>query len=274
VAGVLAFAAPAFGAGRLAYSAGAPSQVFTAAPNGSAVQQITHEAAGAAHPDWSPDGRLVAYDVGGSRLAVADASGGGEHFVTVEVNGIDPSWSPDASKLAFTAVEYDQFGNPEDTSIYVTTADGSNNVRIGPGTEPDWSPKADWIVYRSNPANSDGCPGIRRMHSDGSGDAPVAPGYSHSGGCTGGGSDPSFSPDGKRVVFVSADGSTIFTVSLHGGNKHRVVRDTAAMSSPVYSPDGRSIVYSTSAGLWKVKAKGGKPKRIAPTGGPLAWQPR
>ena len=259
VAGVLALATPAF-AGRLAYSSGAPSQVFTVPASGGAAQQITHDPAGAAHPDWSRDGRLVAYDVGGTQLAVANADGSGEHFITIEMDAIDPSWSPDSSQLAFTGVKYGDTGNAEDTSLYVTQADSSNYVRIGDGSEPDWSPAGDWIVYRSNPADSDGCPGIWRKRPDGS-------------VCSGGGSDPSFSPNGKRVVFVSGDGTTIFTTSVYGGKKRRVVHDPAPKTSPVFSPNGRTIVYSTGSGLWKVSAKGGRPKRIAGSAASVAWQP-
>jgi Tol biopolymer transport system component len=254
---VLAFASPAF-AGQLAYSAGSPSQVFVGG------RQITHEPAGAAHPDWSRDGRLIAYDVGGARIAVANADGSGEHLITIDTDAIDPSWSPDSKQLVFTGPEYDQNGSPEQTYLYVTQADGSNYVRIGNGTEPDWSPKGDWIVYRSNPADTDGRAGIWRMRPDGSDNRRVAAG----------GSDPSFSPNGGRVVFVSADGTTIYTTSPRGGNKHRVVRDSSAKSSPVFSPDGRAIVYSTSSGLWRVSAKGGHPRRIAGGGGYVAWRPR
>jgi TolB protein len=214
---------------------------------------------------------LLAYDVGGARLAVAAADGSGERFITLEISGVDPSWSPDSSRLAFTGVQYDQNGNPEDTSLYVTQADGSNYVRIGPGSQPDWSAAGDWIVYRSNAADTDGCPGIWRVHSDGSGNGPVAPGFSAGSSCSGGGSDPSFSPSGKRVAFVSADGTTIYTTSLHGGSKQRVVRDRRPKTSPVFSPDGRTIVYSTNVGLWRVSAKGGRATRIAAGSGYLGW---
>ena len=258
LAGTLAFAAPAFAAGRRAYSAGSPSQIFVGGA------QITRDPDGAANPDWSRDGRLIAYDVGGARLAVANADGSGEHFITIEMSAVDPSWSPDSSQLAFTGVQYDQNGNPEDTSLYITQADGSNYGRIGDGSQPDWSPTGDWIVYRSNPADTDGLASIWRIRPDGSDNGPVASG----------GSDPSFSPDGKRVAFVSSDGNTIYTTSLRGGKKHRVVRDPSAKTSPVFSPDGRAIVYATSAGLWKVRAKGGRPKRISAVGGSVAWQPR
>jgi TolB protein len=228
------------------------------------VRQITHDPAGAARPDWSRDGRLVAYDVGGARIAVAGADGSGERLITIDTSAIDPSWSPDSSQLVFTGPEYDENGNPEQTYLYVTQADGSNYVRIGNGSEPDWSPAGDWIVYRSNPADSDGHAGIWRMRSDGSDNEPVAST----------GSDPSFSPNGKRIAYVSADGSTIYTTSLRGGTKHRVVRDASVKTSPVFSPDGRTIVYSTAAGLWRVLAKGGRARRIAASGGFVAWQPR
>jgi Tol biopolymer transport system component len=273
-AGALAFASPALASGQLAYSAGAPSQVFTVGVHGGAARQITHEPAGAADPDWSHDGRFVAYDVGGQRIAVAGSDGSGERLITIEMSAIDPSWSPDSSQLAFTGVQYGDDGRPEDTSLYVTQADGSNYVRIGDGSEPDWSPAGDWIVYLSNPASSGGCAGIWRMRPDGSDNQPVAPGTLDGSVCTGGGADPSVSPNGKRVVFVSPDGTTIYTMGLSGASPHRVVRDASVKSSPVYSPDGRSIVYSTGSGLWKVNAKHGKPKRIAAGGGPLSWQPR
>src|SRR5256885_3514850 len=207
-AGVLALAASASGAGRLAYSSGTPSQVFTVGAGGGPAQQITHDPEGAAHPDWSRDGRLVAYDVGGARLAVANADGSGQHFISVEMSAVDPSWSPDSSQLTFTGVQYDENGNPEDTSLYVTQADGSNYVRIGYGSQPDWSPTGDWIVYLSNPASSDGCAGIWRVRPDGSEHGPVAPGEPDGSACAGGGEDPSLSPHSKRGAFVTADRTT------------------------------------------------------------------
>jgi len=261
---LLAFSAAPALAGQLAYSAGAPSQVFVVGAGGGPARQITHDAAGAAHPDWSHDGRLVAYDVGGQRIAVANADGSGERLIAIDTSAIDPSWSPDSSQLAFTGPEYDENGQPENTYLYVTQADGSNYFRIGNGSEPDWAPAGDWIVYRSNPASSGGSAGIWRVRPDGSENDPIAAS----------GSDPSVSADGKRVVYVSADGRTIYTTSIRGGRKHRVVRDASIKSSPVFSPDGRAIVYSTGSGLWKVSAKGGRAKRVSASGGFVAWQPR
>lgn len=274
--GVAVAATPAFADanGRIAYAPASGGQVFSIAARGGGTIQITHDPSGAAHPDWSRDGRHVAYDVGGLRLAVANPDGSGERLVNVDVSAIDPSWSPDSSKLAFTGVDYDQNGNVEDSSLYVTAVDGSGYMRIGPGSEPDWSPRADWIVYRSNPASTDGCPGIWRMHSDGTGNAPVIPATRNGTVCSGGGVDPSFSPDGKRVAYVSTDGHSIYTANLRGRSRRLVLRDSSPKASPVFSPDGRQIAYSVAgSGIWTVSARGGRAHRIGRGTGYVAWQP-
>jgi Tol biopolymer transport system component len=260
--------------GRLAYVAG--NQVFTMAANGGDVRQLTRDPVGAGHPDWSPDGRSIAYDTAGHFITVAAADGSGAHTVTTDFSALDPSWSPDSKALAFTGPEYDENGNIENSSIYVVAADGSVDHRIGPGSEPDWSPRGDWIVYLSNPARSGGCAGLFRMHSDGSGNSPVVPAHEDDGTCTGGGDHPSFSPDGKRIAFVSADRRAIYTVGLGGRHRKLVYRDGRVKSSPVFSPDGTRIAYSTLTGgtsTWTASARGGHVRRATGGSDQLAWQP-
>ena len=260
--------------GRIAYVAN--NQVFTMAANGGDVHQLTHDPVGAGHPDWSPDGRSLAYDSAGHFLTVAAADGSGAHTVTTDISVSDPTWAPDARTLAFTGVEYGENGGIENTSLYVVAADGSVDHRIGPGSEPDWSPRSDWIAYVSNPARTGGCAGIWRMHSDGTGSSPVVPAYEDAGACAGGGDQPSFSPDGKRIVYLSADRKSIYTIGLGGHHRKLVFRDARAKSSPVFSPDGKRIAYSGAGGgtsTWTASAKGGHVRRAAGGSDQLAWQP-
>ena len=261
--------------GRLAYVAG--NQVFTMTAGGGDVRQLTHDPVGAGHPDWSPDGRSIAYDTGGRFLTVSAADGSGAHAVTTDISALDPTWSPDAKTIAFTGVEYDENGNVENSSLFVVAADGSVDHRIGPGSEPDWSPRRDWIAYVSNPARTGGCAGIWKMHSDGTRNSPVVAAHEDAGACTGGGDQPSFSPDGKRVVYLSADRRSIYTIGLGGHHRKLVFRDARVKSSPVFSPDGKRIAYSTVGGgtsTWTASAKGGRARRAASGGSDqLAWQP-
>ena len=93
-------------------------------------------------------------------------------------------------------------------------------------------------------------------------------------------SQPSFSPDGQRIAFVSdRDGVTaVWTVDLDGENAKKVGSggDRADYASPSWSPDGRHIVVSkTSWGLrtfelWAYHVDGGTGVQItrAAPGGP------
>jgi TolB protein len=265
--------------GRIAYaaSAGGTSQVFTMNARGGDRRQITHESAGAAHPDWSPDGRSLAYDIGGTWIGVVGTNGDGRRVIQTEANAADPSWSPDGGRLVFQSNGYAPDGSVENASIYVVSADGTGLVRLGPGTEPVWSPDGSWIVFRSTPGDSDLCPGIYAMRPDANDRHGVAPAYRDGDACDGGGSDPSFSPNGHRVVFVAPNGRDLFTVSVDGGTDRRVRSDTQQKSSPVYSPDGREILYSTSAAQATTRivrlSLRARPRTIAPSFGELSWQP-
>ena len=58
---------------------------------------------------------------------------------------------------------------------------------------------------------------------------------------------PCWSPDGKRMAFVSdRDGdSQIWTIPLNGGEAHRVTEIPTGVSDPVWSPDGKTIAFSS-----------------------------
>lgn len=56
---------------------------------------------------------------------------------------------------------------------------------------------------------------------------------------------PTWTPDGKRVVFVtwSAEGGHIWSVSADGGAARQLTRNAAFYANPVVSPDGSKIAY-------------------------------
>lgn len=62
--------------------------------------------------------------------------------------------------------------------------------------------------------------------------------------------NPSFSPDGKQIVFSGLEGglSDLFIVNIDGTGLRRLTHDKFADLNPVWSPDGRYLAFVTDRG--------------------------
>ena len=91
---------------------------------------------------------------------------------------------------------------------------------------------------------------------------------------------PSLSPDGRSVAFVSnRDGAYDIWVGLvAGGRLVRITDDANVESHPQWSPDGTRIAYarlkdSGFSDIWEVPALGGAPRRVIVDATEPAWSP-
>jgi Tol biopolymer transport system component len=87
-------------------------------------------------PDWSPDGKWIAFTVqtGGFEICVVPAGGG---TVTELVAGEDPSWSPNSRTLVFTRREA---GGRVLSLLDVPTKQYKDVSRItGSNSQPSWA---------------------------------------------------------------------------------------------------------------------------------------
>jgi len=271
--------------GHIAFTAqvGPRSQVFTMRSNGTGVRQLTNEAAGAASPDWLPGGGQLIYSRSDGTAVLVGAGGNVVGTVMTQEPISDPAISPDGKRLVFTVTADGLFDGP---SIYVVNLDGTGLQRLTSGSNPQWSPGGDWLAYVTVPADT-GCSGVRLMQPDGSGDHPVAQGLPVGGVCRDGAEAPSFSPNGKRVVYVATNiktphkqnGTDLYTVSIHGGAHKRLTRDDLTEGSPVFSPNGKSVLFEATGGRGRrngtfvISASGKHRHRIGPPRDALSWQP-
>ncbi|GAA4023802.1 Tol-Pal system beta propeller repeat protein TolB [Sphingomonas swuensis] len=80
---------------------------------------------------------------------------------------------------------------------------------------------------------------------------------------------PRFSPDGRRLAYVSYQGrrARVWVLDIATGTKRLLVPGLALTSAPRFSPDGNRIAYALSAGgntdIWMANADGsGAPQRL------------
>ena len=129
-------------------------QVYVMNADGSGQRRLTRNGARNFAPAWSPDGQRIAFErrIGREKYGrcswcgrasrfevwVMNADGSGARMLAQDA-AMQPSWSPDGRKLAFTTTPLD--GNSD---IYVTNVDGSGqrNLTRGAGrreSQPIWS---------------------------------------------------------------------------------------------------------------------------------------
>jgi len=181
-------------------------------------------------------GGIVIRDVGGSETRVLAAD---------DFYPDDPAWSPDGSKIAFTAYPHCDAA-PCTRDIYVMNADGSSLTRLttsadAGGAEPAWTPDGLRIAYVGL-THSTGTftHRLRVMNADGSGSATL-------GNLLG--SNPAWSPDGTQLAFAApGDGSwRIHVADADGSNARALTGEPDANDyRPSWSPDGQRIAFTRS----------------------------
>ena len=66
-------------------------------------------------------------------------------------------------------------------------------------------------------------------------------------------SDPSWSPDGRRIAFATAEAgdsfTSIFVINSNGSGRRKLFRGGVWQRSPAWSPDGRRIAFSQCTDL-------------------------
>jgi Tol biopolymer transport system component len=162
--------------GRIAYGVWASPtrvkhEIFTIRPTGTG-NRLLPLPGDFAHPAWSPDGRMLAFNRvynGGIWTARADGSSASEVIPVREpwLWAEHPAWAPDGQRLAFNARwEEPRPGAGENdighTTIYVAGPDRIPR-RLREGSEPEWLRDGTRIAYVGPGDRS-----IRIVRADGS----------------------------------------------------------------------------------------------------------
>ena len=212
--------------------------LFVVAPASFAQQPVpAQKAMLGGSPRVSPDGSriLVTSDRSGtSQLYSMSVSGTDVRQITTDSAGAhSASWSPDGNRIVYMS----------GTQIVVVGADGSARrvISDAKGNQaPTWSPGGGDILFAGGDFPNIA---IQTMRTDGSGRRIVAP---NAGGFD---YDPVWSPDGKRIAFVTGirgQGPRIHLMNVDGSERRRLTTLSLAEERPAWSPDGTQIAFQAA----------------------------
>lgn len=224
-------------------------------PNGSHRVQIT-TVDGDQTPAWSPDRTSIAFARQPGIYVVRSDGSDARRLTRGRFGDFDPAWSRDGSTIAFTRII-----NSHRWEIWLMNADGTAKRSLIEGSSATWSPDGSLIAF-GKPVH--GAYRVYTMRPDGSGLQRLTPPSMTADG-------PSWSPDGRRIVFVgtrSDGGADLWAIGVDGSNLTRLTHTSDASDlTPDWSPDGSRIVFDRcrngTGHLYAIDADGSAPVMLA-----------
>jgi dipeptidyl aminopeptidase/acylaminoacyl peptidase len=231
------------------------TQIYMANADGSDIAQLTYAEKSSTNPQWSPDGKWLAFTSsrgGKNNIYMLRANGGEAEPLTEVKSGVSNfQWSPDGQWIAFLQ----------------TDASGEAEEKNTKGKD-DWR----WVDENTKQARLYVIPVAKNAQGKREARKLTESDYNVS--------DFDWSPDGKTIVFshvktpVANDWTTsdLSVVDVASGNVKLWLSSPAAESNPVYSPDGKwiALVISDNPPRWGgsgiihlLPASGGDPKALA-----------
>lgn len=214
-------------------------QIFTVRSNGHQLRQLTNVEGAAALPDWSPDGRQIAFTLNDCAIALVDADGANLHEIASDPGAClnDANFTPDGARLVYTRFDF----VVEVEQIWSMKTDGSDQQFItdAGGPDPNVSPDGRKISFKGGP---DGALFVANF--DGTGIVQVSPSisvtYKHD-----------WAPDGQHLVVsdnsdpAPDESVNVVTVRPDGSDWTYITHFPAGFRANTggYSPDGQWIVF-------------------------------
>jgi len=253
------------------------------------ANQITNGPGYDYQPDWSPDGRFIAfarYARDAIELQLLEIASGAITPLTANAAvNVEPRWSPDGTRLAFVSTLYNRRwhihvapvrdGQVQLSGIERVTEDNRSALpryyysRWDHYLSPTWSPDGAELIFVSNREHIHGTGGFWRMPAQAGGLAAARElRYEE----TTWQARPDWSPDGKRVVYSSYLGRQwhqLWLMTDYGGDPIPLTYGEFDATAPRWSPDGTRIAYISNEGggtsLWVIVLPGGRRQRVAVT---------
>jgi Tol biopolymer transport system component len=255
-------------------------------------------------PSFSPDGNQVAFTWDGEKrdnddiyVKLIGTGGPPLRLSTDPASDFSPAWSPDGRFIAFLREL-----SPEKTAVLLIPALGGPERKLAAISTPEpdslpspfmeWSPDGNWLVVSDKASETE--PSVLYLLSTETGERrrlTFPPLHSLGDSC------PTFSPDGRALVFSRNADSTIgelYLLALSAGLKPTgeaqrltlgpadkaasFISSTRDDASPQFSVDGKRIAFvsnrSGSPEIWAINSDGSNAVQLTSFAGPSVTTPR
>lgn len=226
-------------------------EIYIMNADGSAPSRLTMSppGTGSSAPEWSPDGTRIVFVTGsrgGSTISVMNADGSEQRLLTSGGFNRTPAWSPDGRKIAFVS---NRTGSER---VYVIATQGGEPMMLTAEWPQllgfSWSPDGKRLVFAAKKSEAIPAPFplpytfrdqsvIDVIDSSGINQRTLVRDTAWED------SEPAWSPDGRRIAFLSA--GTIYAMNPDGSGRVQLTSE-GVYSGPVWSPDGRRIASVSS----------------------------
>ncbi|HVE40976.1 MAG TPA: DPP IV N-terminal domain-containing protein [Planctomycetota bacterium] len=184
-------------------------------------------------PTWSPDGTKIAFIRNDSLSSknvdlyqmTVSPPGAPTRLTTDGAAKAEPAWSPDGRWIAFTWTDAPGLG-----LLAIDDAKAAPTRFAPKGHDPVWSPDSTRLAFIRG-SSGEGGNELRIVDRDGRNERVLA-------GGAGDKDRPSWSPDGKRLLFEGEKGgvSQIFVVNADGSGLRQLTTLKEGAAEPVWAP--------------------------------------